>query len=135
MDTGFLQNYYREVVSNTSIFNPEDHFLTCIAQVARIPAAWERQANLNLAPTGLDNPDFRCYQNGVIQCLLHAPKFINWIETHSQDCKYANCIACALRNFSQMYWSQSRSSLTVDVTLTTLRDTIRQSKLLSKLKP
>ncbi|KAI9849411.1 MAG: hypothetical protein M1838_000154 [Thelocarpon superellum] len=59
-----------------------------------------------------------CYRHSVIQCLLHLPKFGNWlVQDHlPEGCSVdgvRNCILCHLRTLYTVYWSESRSQVSV----------------------
>ena len=78
-----------------------------------------------------------CYLISVLQALLHAPKILNWLESH-QDCFWENCLACVLRNLAAQYWRQAgaaEKSLGLDLEQRVLRarlaDTERRSSLSS----
>ncbi|KAI9764193.1 MAG: hypothetical protein M1835_007634 [Candelina submexicana] len=68
---------------------------------------WGRQRSANLRSQGMPNWNgVLCYRHSGLQGLLHVPKFVNWLEQeHTGDsCAMTNCLACALRSLSEVYW-------------------------------
>lgn len=58
------------------------------------------------SPTkGLINPAFQCYRNAVLQCLLHTPEFIRYLDSANRCVTPGDgCVFCALRALSLQYW-------------------------------
>ena len=78
----------------------------------------ERRAeNKDSRGLNADETNF-CYMVSVLQCLLHLPKFLNWVKTHNADGEnlclpvstmYGEllevCPACAMKDLAEAYWS------------------------------
>lgn len=90
---------------------------------------WETSRQ-NIRPRGLMNNGNNCYRIGVIQTLLHLPRFVNWILEHRERGKHwqclptdqnlqqpksdkdsfemrphaTGCVPCLLRALIQAYW-------------------------------
>ncbi|KAI4134209.1 MAG: hypothetical protein LQ347_001720 [Umbilicaria vellea] len=74
---------------------------------AQISSSWGAKQRPPLPSKGMRNPGQLCYRNGVLQAVLHIPKFVNWIENVHPVCSVPpvpNCVACALHRLSTVYW-------------------------------
>jgi ubiquitin C-terminal hydrolase len=55
---------------------------------------------------GLENPNYLCYRNAVLQCLLHTPEFYRYLDRQDRCATPGdNCVFCALRGLARQYWS------------------------------
>lgn len=54
----------------------------------------------------LENPGLLCYRNAVLQCLLHTPEFLHYLDRQDRCTTPGdNCVFCALRALAREYWS------------------------------
>lgn len=74
-----------------------------ISQTYKSSSLWQRQLTRSVPSRGLRNPGSWCYHNSVFQALLHAPKVVDWLNEHRDDCSLANCLACSLASFCIQY--------------------------------
>ena len=56
-----------------------------------------------------------CYRLSLLQCLLHQPQFVNWIQNfHREEFCVSDdldsCVSCSIRRLTLEYWSGARSS-------------------------
>lgn len=62
-------------------------------------------------PVGFANPDVRCYQNSLLQALLHSSAFVSWLKLHQkQRCSVRCCVACALGRLATAYWDGPKTT-------------------------
>ena len=104
-------------------------------QINHISSKWHRQATGSAGPTpsrGLDNPGTLCYRNSIIQALLHAPKFVYWLENSRHDCTVRKCVACALRALCIRYWDEPLNQSALDQAMRHFRQAVGDTN--SKLK-
>ena len=59
--------------------------------MAQISHSWGQKSKPPLPSKGMHNPGRLCYRNGVLQALLHIPKFVNWIEQAHPVVPYRRC--------------------------------------------
>ena len=59
---------------------------------------------------GLRNPGLLCYRNAVLQCLLHVPEFVQYLDRQDRCATPGdNCVFCTLRVLANEYWTSTRS--------------------------
>jgi uncharacterized UBP type Zn finger protein len=57
-----------------------------------------------------------CYQNSVMQTLLHLPPFLRWISTHYAHpnlCPADDCIKCYVKQLAEEYWDDADPDIAV----------------------
>jgi len=113
------------------VLDPEDiNSDLILSQTHNISSSWQRRLTRSIPSRGLRNPGSWCYQNSVFQALLHAPKVVNWLDEHRDDCRVANCLACSLASFCNQYVrSISELLFSEDVQSFEWRDKSRQKTL------
>lgn len=94
----------------------------------RISKSWNiDRKRRNKNSRGLANSRrYRCYQNALLQALLHLPIFLNWIRSH--DCTYGRqnatknpcpsgtfeCVPCTLKKVIQQYWGPEDPAIPIE---------------------
>ncbi|KAH7393009.1 hypothetical protein BKA66DRAFT_567732 [Pyrenochaeta sp. MPI-SDFR-AT-0127] len=66
---------------------------------------------------GIVNCGNLCYQNSVLQTLMHQPGFIRWVDKHntpSNRCHSKQCIKCAVVLLVRNYWGVSDPDIAVE---------------------
>jgi uncharacterized UBP type Zn finger protein len=66
-----------------------------------------RAGRSNEESRGIENVGNICYQNSVMQTLLHQPPFLRWISTHNTTaflCPIVDCVKCYVRQLVAEYW-------------------------------
>lgn len=56
---------------------------------------------------GIQNGGNLCYQNCVLQMLMHQPGFLQWINTHNtvgNPCQLLHCLKCSVLKLMKDYW-------------------------------
>ncbi|KAK3075542.1 hypothetical protein LTR53_001072 [Teratosphaeriaceae sp. CCFEE 6253] len=73
----------------------------------RISKAWPPPTNQYNRPQGLHNPGMLCYRRALLQCLLHAPAFYNFLGMMHPRCEKpaTQCVVCALQGLALKYWT------------------------------
>ncbi|KAK4894275.1 hypothetical protein LTR27_007408 [Elasticomyces elasticus] len=74
---------------------------------SRISKTWASRTNNYPRPIGLTNPKYLCYRRALLQCLLNAPVFCNYLEEIHTVCEKvaSKCVACALKALASKYWT------------------------------
>ncbi|KAK5676856.1 hypothetical protein LTS10_010620 [Elasticomyces elasticus] len=72
---------------------------------SRISKTWSSRTNNYPRPIGLTNPKNLCYRRALLQCLLNAPVFCNYLEEVHTVCDKvtSKCVACALKALASKY--------------------------------
>ncbi|KAL9124780.1 MAG: hypothetical protein Q9217_005923 [Psora testacea] len=84
------------------------------AQTGEISAEWDSRWAGAMNSRGFQNPHVMCYRNSIIQALLHAPKFVNWLQSCHAECPFRSyCTVCALRHLCLHYWDPTYQPKTV----------------------
>ncbi|KAF2826420.1 hypothetical protein CC86DRAFT_406693 [Ophiobolus disseminans] len=83
---------------------------------AKIKHVWLPQAGRpHLEPRSIRLPTgacrARCFQNVVHQSLMHVPKFLHWILSHTGcDIPTNDCVMCLYRDFVARYWQDAAAA-------------------------
>lgn len=117
-----IQRQRQERVRIQSYLTMFCQMLIEIHQTQHIPSSWQTQL-----PRGLPALQNWCYANTIFQALLHAPKFVNWLEQEHQSCIIEDCLTCALRGLSLNYWKYPFDSSSIDISHRDLRRSLRRS--------
>ena len=93
-------------IPDCSYQNPNQKTIQ-VPQKVQPSSTWNRQIFKASSSTGFENRGMNCYRNCLVQALLHAPKFINWLILHHESCATRMCVACAFRDLGRKYWDNS----------------------------
>jgi hypothetical protein len=80
-------------------------------------------------PRGLPNGSTFCYQNSILQCLLHQPQFYSLLldVRHREVCDGQRCLWCAMVDLLNAYWHDNKYKSSAPLTenqLENLREVI-----------
>ena len=72
----------------------------------------------------------------MLQALLHAPKFVNWLDIGHSNCAadagmQRHCLACALRILSERYWALGDNQNAIDEAVMMVENRLRAGKIAS----
>jgi uncharacterized UBP type Zn finger protein len=80
-------------------------------KAAQMNMTWLMSRNRpNFRSRGINNGPNLCYQNAVLQALMHQPPFMNWIYQHNMNvapCNATSCLKCHLKRLALMYWGST----------------------------
>ncbi|KXT11194.1 hypothetical protein AC579_833 [Pseudocercospora musae] len=79
--------------------------------IGRISRTWPQTLGTK-RPLGFHNGGNDCFQNSMLQCLLHTPAVYNLLGQIHYDCAKSSesCLVCALQKLFQDYWNPTRPS-------------------------
>ncbi|KAL9614116.1 MAG: hypothetical protein Q9167_001401 [Letrouitia subvulpina] len=94
---------------------PQDMRVLQYQDALSVAAASGWQIQVACAPIGFQNPNVRCYQNSLLQALLHSSTFVRWLRLHQEErCSVRSCVACALGKLATTYWDGSKTSRQIE---------------------
>jgi uncharacterized UBP type Zn finger protein len=75
---------------------------------------------INEESRGIENDGNTCYQNSIMQTLLHQPPFMRWMFTHldtrKNPCDIDECLKCFVRQLIEEYWGHQNPAIEVTYT-------------------
>ena len=97
-----------------------------LRQVSRIPTTWLDRGNASdQRSRGLQRANNQCLMLSVLQCFMHQPQLLWWLEMHNQTVRHGRlstiknacntdempyCVACALIDLMNEYWANTNST-------------------------